>query len=247
MKQRTVNYAIFWVFMLTLLIPSVSSLSGDNTTTVSGNLVATTLPTGDKYGTWEDTQWQFFSISVEYQETLNITLDYQGDLDLDLMLYVDETPGGHQKYAWDISHCQLEANQYDAYSGVRTTNTASAAPERIVFIQNLAEETKMVYLLVYVYDGLGNSTYTLNANKAIHIITSGELEKCWIVVEAWAIFAVGCVIFSLIFIKIVKRAILTPEQKAELRLKEDQKKKTKKGKEVKEKTSMANRKATPNR
>jgi hypothetical protein len=247
MKQRLINQTIYWVFLVSLLLPVVSGLSGDNTTTVTGSLLATTPPTGDKYGTWEDTQWQFFSITVESQETLNLTLDYQGDLDLDLILYVDEQPGSYKKYAWDISHCQLDNYPYDAYSGVRTKNTASAAPERIMYLQNSTGETKIVYVLVYVYDGLGNSSYTLTANKPIHIMESDELEKCWLVIQAWAIFAVGCVIFSVIFIKIVKRATMTPEQKAELRAKEEQKKQAKKGKDVKERTSMANRKATPRR
>ena len=58
--------------------------------------------------TWEDSEWQFYETTCAFNQTVNVTLSFSGSLYLNLVVFVDQSATGNQKYAWDITHCGLD-------------------------------------------------------------------------------------------------------------------------------------------
>lgn len=199
-----------------------------------------------KSGYWEDSQWIFYVAQCPSEEQIIITLEYSGDLNLDLVILVDST--GTKTMAWDITHCGWDEALYPkaGYSAIDTTDTKKTGPEKIIYL-NLNPETVAVYILIYAAAGEGISQYTLTCSNTVNPVPNSSLERCWTILQAWILFGVGCIIFSIIFLKIVKRAIMTPDQKAAEKLKKEeaQKQKAKKAKATgKAPSSMAARKSS---
>jgi hypothetical protein len=244
MKIKSLKFGI-WVFLLfsiTILNPILGQtacgvLTGNNTTGVNGCLSCTTRDT------WEDSQWQFFRSTCEAGQTIQISLIYNGTLNIDLMLFVDPDPATNKKIAWDITHCQFDvdtntAHQYSAFSAINTYNTSLTGPEQIIFTNDFSEITKDVYILLYVKEvqggqSIGSANYFLTSTNNLQLVTSDQWDRCSTIQNAWILFAVGSVIFSIIFYKIVKRMTLPAEKKAELRLQKEQKQAEKAAKSAK--------------
>ena len=68
---------------------------------------------------------------------------------------------------------------------------------------------KNVYILVYSADGAGNSTYTITCNRDMTMLTNTDLDYCWTILQAWILFGVVCVVFSIVFYKVVRQLTLT--------------------------------------
>jgi hypothetical protein len=191
--------------------------------------------------TWEDSQWQFFSIKAPLNQLIQINLTYKGDLDIDLWIFVDTNNTGAEQTinAWDITHCGLD-RQPTQYSAIKTKETALNQPEQIIYKNIDFEVERIVYILIFVDKGIGTSEYTLTATTAIEQINE-NLEQCWTTIQAWTLFGIGCVTMFVIVVVIAKKKARTPEQKAAEQLKKDEKLKAK-GKL--KKTNMTSRRAS---
>ncbi len=45
------------------------------------------------------------------------------------------------------------------------------------------------------------------------MLTNTDLDYCWTILQAWILFGVVCVVFSIVFYKVVRQLTLTTEQK----------------------------------
>ncbi len=84
-----------------------------------------------------------------------MTLSFSGSLYLNLVVFVDQSATGNQKYAWDITHCGLDfsTDVPAAYSSIHTTNTQITGPEQALYSNLNSTVDKNVYILVYSADG----------------------------------------------------------------------------------------------
>jgi len=247
MNKMNRKILVFWAILFGIYLIGLNPLftiaQSDSKT---GTLTISSGAATNEY--WEDTQWIFYVTQCPSEEQVIITLEYEGELNLDLVILVDETTAGDKILAWDITHCGWDSTQYPTtgYSAINTKDTAITGPETVVYT-NLNVDTKAVYILVYAKEGVGTSDYTLTCSRSFNAVPSTSLQRCSTILQAWILFGIGCVIFSVVFLKIVKRAIMTPDQKAAEKMKKEEAKK-KKDTQLKAtgkaKSSMAARKST---
>jgi len=188
--------------------------SGENTTQIRGQLVSY------DDSRWDRKQYDFFQTTCLFNETIQIKLDYYGDADVDILIFVDEeTETDAQRiYAWDIAHCGFDSDNHVPV-GKSTkigTNTDTIGSEIVYYTNSRFQVTRNVYILVYIERGLGISDYTLTSSQNIISVPSENYEKCWTVLQAWGVFGLGVIIILIIFIRWAKKAAMTPEQRAAL-------------------------------
>ena len=237
-KLLTTIYAL-WVMVLFIApLTFGHSVEGTSTKTITGTMEATVA---DAY---EDSQWQYFTTECKLDETVVIELTYSGDLDIDLWVFIDETTTGsdQKNFAADLTHCESESKP-TLYSAKKVEDTKFVGPEEVQYTNIEFETTRKLTILVFVRVGTGKSSYVLSANNVINVINDDDIEQCWMVWQAWGIFAAGCLVMSFIIIKLAKRAARTPDEKAALKLAKDEKNaaKGKKKKKKKGDSSMASR------
>jgi hypothetical protein len=255
--KKQLKFGIFGlIFFFSILTSSTFGksvfISGNNTSIITGRL-SSELP-----NTWEESQYDFYQTLCPFGETVVITLNYEGNLDLDLVIFVDETSFTEDQhaYAWDIAHCDfnLEKHPPKSYSRIATTNTSIDGEEMVVYTNVEFDISRKVYILVFAEKGTGNSNYILECANPITLVPNADYEDCRLVLYAWILFGVSIILVSLLIFRIAKRALLTPEQKAEIAAKkaEDEKEKAVKaklsGKSAKPgKTSMSARRGDTRR
>jgi len=168
--------------------------------------------------TWNYNQWQFYECRVELGETVLITLTYEGDLDLDLRLY-----WGRDNFYFrgiDLTYYPISNLEPSDNSQLRTTSTTDLGLEEELTISNeiwTNERDQMAYILVFVYDGVGESEYTLSADHTITELNDSEVspsENFLLIFLLYFLAAVGVVVISLLISKRVKKYVrLSPEEK----------------------------------
>lgn len=235
--KKIKNYIGVWL-LCWLVIQSqgnfIQTVSSSNQ--ISGKLKASLEDT------WEDSQWQFYKTNAPFNQSIEINLTYSGDLDIDLWVFVDSnTTGTDQRVnAWDITHCNID-RQPTLYSAIKSTEVNFTAPERIFYSNIEFEIERIIYILVFVESGIGESNYELSATNEIEILNKEDGEKCWTIVQAWIIFGISIMIIFGFVLYVAKKKARTPDQKAADRLKKEQKTKTKV--KDKQKSTMAARKS----
>lgn len=129
-----------------------------------------------------DAAWQWYTRVVGLGETVEVSLSYSGDLDLDLRLYWtrDNFPGF---YGFDLSHCPINSSNYvyEQTSQFRTTNTSLIGqPEELYFLNDryTKQEDKEAYVLVFAYSGIGKSTFTLTSTLPLTRIPDDLVYDC---------------------------------------------------------------------
>lgn len=151
------------LFIGTIFVPmgrsETNQVVGDGTDKISGVLAA------NLEERWEDSSWIFFITEVPFGEIVSVRVAYSGDLDLDVMLFVDTDVDSSQRMlGWDISHCRFNypEDKLVSYSQKRTTNTSETGEERVEYQNNVPSTiNRKVYVLIYTYDGLGSSNYNV--------------------------------------------------------------------------------------
>ena len=135
------------------------------------------------------------------------------------MIFTETNPEVEQKMiGWDISHCRFDypEDKRVGYSQVRTKNTDENQPEMIEFRNTIPSQTaRIVYILIYVFEGTGTSQYTLTSVKdqTLSVVPNEQLNSCILVYLYWLIFIGVVSIFSIIFIRIIKNKTMTEEQR----------------------------------
>jgi len=219
------------LFIGTIFVPmgrsETNQVVGDGTDKISGVLAA------NLEERWEDSSWIFFITEVPFGEIVSVRVAYSGDLDLDVMLFVDTDVDSSQRMlGWDISHCRFNypEDKLVSYSQKRTTNTSETGEERVEYQNNVPSTiNRKVYVLIYTYDGLGSSNYNVTSYNGhqLSVIPNHQLNSCILVYLYWLIFVGVVSFFSFIFIKYIKRKTMTEEQKRALEEKKKKKSKAK--------------------
>jgi len=186
-------------------------------------------------GVWTDDQWEYYTAEVKRYDTIDITLEYAGDLDLDMRLYVDEVnPLDTNLYAWDITHCGIPDSPEPARnSQIRGYNEI----ESVKYYNQIWNVNRTVWILVFCYDsdGAGDSLYTLTSNVTLNRLTLYDVQQCFGVREAWIVFGVSLAAITVVFLIVGKRAKIPRDQKALKKVKQ-QKEKTEKVEQKRQKT-----------
>ena len=192
---------------------------------------------------WTDDMWKFYKVNIIENDEIELTLSYSGSLDLDLRIYIDEI-GEHQiqnqdNYAWDITHCGLdETVEPICNSQIRTLNTSTdGIPENVSWTNEQYISARVVYVLIFVYDGeMGSSNYTLTSNKILTEVLTGDLNACFGLKEGWMTFGAAALMVSIGAVAWVRKSSTSKE--------EQQEKTNKKNKDKKQKSQV---KSTKNR
>ncbi|MHA1251670.1 MAG: hypothetical protein ACTSRP_16885 [Candidatus Helarchaeota archaeon] len=202
------------------------SISGEST----GKKFEETLICEDKDIITDD-QWQWYKCVVELGQKIVVTLDYAGDLDLDLRLYW-KRENFPEFNGFDLTHCSINDKKYNCsqYSQFRTHNTYELGhPEELYFTNPsyTKEEDKIAYILVYVHSGEGKSKYVLEANHDLIEINDNDVYDCNSVIAVLFAYYIlmGIVFSSYVFIVVrKKRKILKSQRKEEEELKKKKQK-----------------------
>jgi predicted membrane protein len=188
-------------------------------------------------GVWTNEQWEYYTAEVKKDETINIVLDYTGNLDIDMRLYVDEyNVLDTNSYGWDITHCGIPSDpQPTRNSQIRGYNEV----ESVKYFNDLFTINRTVWILVFCYDseGAGDSLYTLTSNITLTRLTMYNLQQCFGIREAWIVFGVVLAAITVVFLIVGKRAKMPKEQKALKKIKQE-KQKTQKIEQKKEKAPV---------
>jgi hypothetical protein len=174
---------------------------------------------------WTNDQWQYYKVEIELGITVVVTLTYSGALDLDLYL-IWKHENGENFNGLDLTLCPFESIVYDGFSQYRTNNTDNiGAPEELVFSNPTSLIPREAYILVLVFNGTGESTYTLSANSTMIEIDDSNVSPCEDILLKLGITIIGALIvlaiFTIIILKGRKWVVLTP---AERKKKKEEKK-----------------------
>ena len=157
----------------------------------------------EEEGEWTDTQWQFYKVIVPEGVTIDVELSYEGDLDLDLRVYW-KRDNGENFNGFDVTHCDIDSEnyKYEENSQLRTTNTENLGyPEELSIFNPsyVKEEDQIAYILVFVYEGEGESKYTLSATEDLTLIEDNEVYDCNFVELIFILYLIGAVIIIGLF------------------------------------------------
>ncbi|MFO8018254.1 MAG: hypothetical protein R6U96_06430 [Promethearchaeia archaeon] len=184
--------------------------------------------------TFTDEQWQWYEAIVKIGMEFNVTLAYEGDLDLDMRLYwkrhnFDDFRG------FDLTHCSLKSDEYDYadHSQIRTENTTEIGEREHLYFDNPTytdTEDQKAYILVYVHSGEGKSEYTLKSNHEINELANDEVYECIPVILILIAYIIGAILifgFSVYFIRRKKKKLIALEKKKQQKEKDQEEKKKK--------------------
>ncbi|MHA1732165.1 MAG: hypothetical protein ACTSU5_09480 [Promethearchaeota archaeon] len=167
---------------------------------------------------WSDTQWKFFKVTLNYSDTLNVSASMSGDLDVDLRLYSNDKPD--QVSPWDITREGMKDLPYKQNSQLR----GSDKDEILGYTNEFSINGELLYLLVYVFSGTGNSTVTLHSNLPLEEVKPeiGGFEAFF---KSNFYYIAGAVVavFVVVIILTVKRVKKVKRKMAEQKLAVDEK------------------------
>jgi len=204
-KKRLINSILINIIVLNLIFITVHSIRGKEE---ASKEFKETLICEDE-SVWTDSQWQFYNVSVDTGDTVFVTLNYEGDLDLDLRFYWKrDNPVGFNGF--DLSHCDIDNDRYvyAENSQIRTTDTNKLGEAEELTISNPTfklKRDKIAYILVYVYEGEGASDYVLTANRELSKINHNIVYDCNLQLAILIIYMIGAVIIMTLFSLYIKR------------------------------------------
>jgi len=157
----------------------------------------------EEEGEWTDTQWQFYKVIVAEGDKIDVELSYEGDLDLDLRVYWKRDNGANFN-GFDVTHCDINSENYkfDENSQLRTTDTQELGYPEELSVYNpsyVKEEDQIAYILVFVYEGEGESEYELTASKDLTLIDDNDVYDCNFVELVFILYLIGAVIIIGLF------------------------------------------------
>ncbi|MGV9205501.1 MAG: hypothetical protein ACOC44_15935 [Promethearchaeia archaeon] len=182
-------------------------------------------------------QWQWFEITVDLGEEAHVTLEYSGDLDLDLFAYWyrDNKDDYPEFNGFDLTHCPRtdedgnETYVVADYSQFRTNDTDALGQPEAIYLENPTyrlEEDQKAYILVYVHSGVGESEYKLNSNIEFTLIDHDDVYDCTYTSNILILYIViALVIFSLsvYIVRRKKKKILKPPEKKDQKKEKEEK------------------------
>ncbi len=110
---------------------------------------------------WSDSQWAFYSAPVPLSQQLIFNFTYSGALDIDARLYYSGRTDNMEP--WDITHEGIEV--YTPPDG--NSQSREVGFEELRYSNELYENGRMVYILIFVYSGTGESTIQIQSNIAL--------------------------------------------------------------------------------
>lgn len=169
---------------------------------------------------WEDENWQFYKCTVEYGISAQVDLAYSGDLDLDLRLYWKRD--NHIRFnGWDLTQCSINSLNAEQNSQLRTTDTSVLGEQEELFLTNPTYiQDQEGYILVFAYNGTGNSTYTLTSNLTMTKIEDYEVGSCEDFIELIVVYGLGIGGFLALMVVVSKKwkkVVTTPPEEKEAR------------------------------
>ncbi len=111
---------------------------------------------------WSDSQWKYYEQTVGYEDFLEVNISYGGgllDIDMRAFLAIDLQP-------WDITREGIEKGALDKMIA-NSQNRGTTSWEYVRYDNTAYPEGMTVYVLMFVYDGMGSSEITINSNKEL--------------------------------------------------------------------------------
>ncbi len=143
-----------------LLIPLILSFVGRSVNAVDSFQKNLTL-TCTNEAMWMDNQWKFYSQTVGYEDFLEVSLNYTGELDIDLRMFVD-----FDAKPWDITREGIDKVPLEDML-VNAQNRGSNSVEYGRYYNNQYSQGMTVYVLIFVFSGTGSSAITISSNKEL--------------------------------------------------------------------------------
>ena len=185
-----------------IFIPSTKS-QGTSAKSFTGSL------TCDSETIVTDDQWQWYRVVVELGVIVNVNMSYEGDLDVDLRLYWKRN-NFPEFNGFDLSHCPLNDTRYNftINSQFRTDNTSSIGmPEELSFRNpSYTQVADMeAYILVFVYSGIGDSSYTIVSTVEMIKIDDNDVYDCNLLLPIYLTYTITGLVFFTISVVLIKR------------------------------------------
>ena len=176
-KNTTFKKRLTVILFISLTLTPYLSIFGEaSATQLTGTIVCSDA------SVWLDEHWQFYKVIVDEAETVTIQVDYEGTLDLDVRLYWKrDNPAGFNGF--DVSHCDIDdpIYVYKDNSQLRTINTTALGQSETLTFTNPSYtqvDDKTAYILVFLYNGTGSSSYTISCTKLITEVLDDDTYDC---------------------------------------------------------------------
>lgn len=190
--------------------------------------------TSQNENTWTNDKWQFYQLTVGLGKIVDISLFYEGDLDLDLRLYWKRDNTDVVGFnGFDLTHCDMADYAHADNSQFRTLNTTKFGRGEELEVVNPSytrTEDQIAYVLVFVYEGTGSSNYTLQSTEEMTLINDAAVYDCNFVILTLVLYIVvsgGIIGLFYYILRRKKRKLTQPEKKQKQKEKEEQEKKIK--------------------
>lgn len=226
-KQRLSKIGLFTAISFLLIVTLSPTSVKAQTSTISDELLVS--EEASNLGIWNDQQWRFYKLVVNYREAVEINMTYTGDVDLDLRIYVDvniqnDQPNEQDMLAWDVTGMGLRPEVLPMRNSQIRGKTDITEE---VYYKNALFSERNVYVLVFCYEGVGSSAFTLNSNVTLSTVPNNALVKSEIITSATIIFVSAMVGATLITI-ITGKFLELPKKERKLKKLEKQKLKNQK-------------------
>ncbi len=179
-----------------------------------------------------DEQWQWYKCVVDLEESVNVYLSYEGDLDLDLRLYWKRD--NFQDFnGFDLTHCEMKEdfNSSDN-SQLRTTSTDDIGEREELHFDN-PSYTKLAdqeaFILVFAFSGEGDSDFVIESNHELIEIPDENVWHCIPIPLILSLFLIGAGAIFGIYMFLInrkKKKLTRPQKEEEKKPKEEEKLKT---------------------
>ncbi len=146
---------------------------------------------------WSDTQWKFYEQTVVYNDYLEVNISYGGstlDIDMRAFLAIDLQP-------WDITREGIAKGSLDQMIA-NSQNRGTTSWEFVRYDNTAYPEGMTVYVLMFVYSGMGSSEITINSNKELIENSPGIGGFLGFILQniIWVVLAFGLAMFGLIMV-----------------------------------------------
>ncbi|MCP4764078.1 MAG: hypothetical protein GY870_20060 [archaeon] len=217
LKVELLSLCLLWIIFIN---PSILSTISQAENTEFSNTLTVTQDVYDKE-LWSDDQWIYYKLNVPKSSKVVVNLTYSGNLDLDLQFYIDEEHRDSQEnLAWDITHCGFPSIVATRSSQIRGFNNTESAE----YTNSGFDQARKVHILVFCYEGIGNSIYQIESNISMTAIPANELIQSSDISNAWIAFFVGLLVTTSVLFIITKKAKIPKKEQKEIKAEKEKKK-----------------------
>jgi len=156
-----------------------------------------------------DEQWQWYKVIIELGVTAFVNVSYEGDLDVDTRLYWKRN-NFPEFNGFDLTHCPVNDTRYNFTdnSQFRTTNTSLLGTPEELSARNpsytLLPDME-AYILVFVYNGTGESTFTIVSNIDMVRIEDDLVYDCNLLLTIYITYTIISVVLFALSAFLIKR------------------------------------------